>query len=91
MDCIYLESQQLPEPNINNEENDCDNIDTLKVQMSAMSAEWLTQMHHYILAADTDEILTLLELVPAENNDLVKAIVNFTENYDFNSILVLLN
>ena len=86
---LYEKSQVLPLSSLAVSENPQAKIENLKLQIAQMPAEWVAQLNHFACAADTEQILLLLEKIPQESSYLVQAIANLLDNFDFEQIINL--
>ena len=54
-----------------------------------MPTLWVEQLNYFASAADTEQILLLLEEIPEESSFLAEAIADLVVNFDFEQIIDL--
>lgn len=62
---------------------------TLKSQISQMPLEWLQHTHEASLQADSDLLMNLITQIPEENPELVQALTDLTDNFQFDQLIEL--
>ncbi len=67
-------------------QSDAPGSELTRSALAVMPTEWLTQLHHFAAAADTEEIFRLLEQIPEEHAPLTQAIANLVNNFSFEQI-----
>ncbi len=67
-------------------QSDASGSELTRSALAVMPTEWLTQLHHFAAAADTEEIFRLLEQIPEEHAPLAQAIADLVNNFSFEQI-----
>ncbi|NES83584.1 MAG: PAS domain S-box protein, partial [Moorea sp. SIO2B7] len=66
-------------------------IDHPRLNINSMSAEWLAQLHQAAMELDDEQILQLIQQIPAENASLANNLRDLTQKFRFDTILLLSN
>ena len=59
--------------------------------LKLMPTEWITQLHYFATAADSEQISQLLNQIPPENTSLAEALQDLVDNFCFEQIVDLAN
>ena len=55
-----------------------------------MSQDWLTQLSHYLLEADTEQLIKLIAEIPASESELEQNLTKLVRRFEFEKILDLI-
>lgn len=55
-----------------------------------MSQDWLTQLSHYLLEADTEQVMKLIAEIPASESELEQNLTKLVRRFEFEKILDLI-
>ncbi|QUS59251.1 high salinity-induced biofilm formation sensor histidine kinase Hik12 [Synechocystis sp. PCC 7338] len=55
-----------------------------------MSQDWLTQLSHYLLEADTEQVMKLIAEIPASGSELEQNLTKLVRRFEFEKILDLI-
>ncbi|MGD2181291.1 response regulator [Lusitaniella coriacea] len=83
---VYREQQKPEPPQISKESRE----QSLVAQLKTMPSEWIEKLEQTAIKGSDDEILQAIEKIPESNHLLRKTLRNWSDDFDFDAIIALI-